>query len=66
MWPRLCAVAAADSTDAIVVVSRMKEMRSKDALYGEGRVRQDGRHIHNMNMNLFQVEVPAESKGPWV
>ena len=44
----------------------MKEMRSKDALYGEGRVRQDGRHIHNMNMNLFQVEVPAESKGPWV
>jgi len=42
----------------------MKEMRSNEALFGEGRVRQDGRHIHNMN--LFQVEVPAESKGPWV
>jgi branched-chain amino acid transport system substrate-binding protein len=59
----LRAVAAANSTDATVVVPKMKEMPSKDPLFGEGRVREDGRHIHNMY--LFQVKAPAESKGPW-
>src|SRR3954470_7622379 len=46
-----------------MVVPKMKEMPSNDPLFGEGRVRQDGRHIHNMY--LFQVKTPAESKAPW-
>lgn len=41
----------------------MKEMPSNDPLFGEGTIREDGRHIHNMY--LFQVKTPAESKAPW-
>ena len=41
----------------------MKELPSKDPLFGDGEVRADGRHIHNMY--LFQVKTPAESKGAW-
>ncbi|MEH2512952.1 branched-chain amino acid transport system substrate-binding protein [Nitrobacteraceae bacterium AZCC 1564] len=59
----LRAAAAANTSDAQAVVAKMKEMPSKDPLFGEGIVRQDGRHIHNMY--LFQVKTPAESKGPW-
>lgn len=59
----LRAAAAANTSDAQAVVAKMKEMPSKDPLFGEGLVRQDGRHIHNMY--LFQVKTPAESKGPW-
>jgi branched-chain amino acid transport system substrate-binding protein len=42
------------------------ELRSKpidDKLFGEMRVRADGRVIHDMY--LFQVKTPAESKGLW-
>lgn len=42
------------------------EMRSKpidDKLFGEMRVRADGRVVHDMY--LFQVKAPAESRGPW-
>lgn len=59
----LRAAAAADSADGKVIVAKMKEMPSHDPLFGDGFVRQDGRHIHNMY--LFQVKSPAESKGPW-
>jgi branched-chain amino acid transport system substrate-binding protein len=59
----LRAAAAADSADGKVVVAKMKEMPSHDPLFGDGTIRQDGRHIHNMY--LFQVKSPAESKGPW-
>lgn len=41
----------------------MKELPSKDPLFGEGLIRQDGRHVHSMY--LFQVKTPAESKGAW-
>lgn len=59
----LRAVAAADSTEGKAAVAKMKQTPSKDALFGEGRVREDGRHIHPMY--LFQVKTPAESKAPW-
>jgi branched-chain amino acid transport system substrate-binding protein len=32
-------------------------------LFGEGKVRTDGRVIHKMY--LFEVKSPAESKAPW-
>ena len=54
---------AANTTDGQAVVAKMKEMPSKDPLFGEGTIRADGRHIHNMY--LFQVKTPAESKAPW-
>lgn len=59
----LRAVASADTTDGKAVVARMKAMPSHDPLFGDGSVREDGRHIHAMY--LFQVKTPAESKGPW-
>ena len=59
----LRAAVAANTTDGQKVVAKMKEMPSKDPLFGEGTIREDGRHIHNMY--LFQVKTPAESKAPW-
>ena len=59
----LRAVAASNSVDGKTVVAQMKEMASDDPLFGKGRVREDGRHIHNMY--LFQVKSPAESKREW-
>ncbi len=59
----LRAAAAADSTDGKTVVAKMKEMPSHDPLFGDGSVRPDGRHIHDMY--LFQVKSPAESKAPY-
>ncbi len=45
------------------VVAKMKELPTDDPVFGKGRVRQDGRKLHNMY--LFEVKKPAESKGPW-
>ncbi len=45
------------------VMARMKEMATDDALFGEGKIRVDGRTIHDMY--LFEVKKPNESKGPW-
>jgi branched-chain amino acid transport system substrate-binding protein len=59
----LRAAAAANTTDGKTVVAKMKEMPSHDPLFGDGTIRVDGRHIHNMY--LFQVKTPAESKKPW-
>ncbi len=59
----LRAAAASGSTDGRTVVARMKADPTNDPLFGEGRVREDGRHIHPMY--LFQVKTPAESKGPY-
>ena len=59
----LRAAAASGSTDGRTVVARMKAEPTNDPLFGEGRVREDGRHIHPMY--LFQVKTPAESKGPF-
>jgi branched-chain amino acid transport system substrate-binding protein len=59
----LKAVEAAKTDDGPKVVAQMKKMPSDDPVFGKGRVRQDGRHIHDMY--LFEVKKPAESKGPW-
>ncbi len=59
----LKAVEAAKTDDGPKVIAQMKKMPSDDQVFGKGRVRQDGRHVHDMY--LFEVKKPAESKGPW-
>jgi branched-chain amino acid transport system substrate-binding protein len=49
--------------DGKAVVAAMKKSKTKDALFGEGEIRADGRKIHPMY--LFEVKKPEESKGPW-
>jgi branched-chain amino acid transport system substrate-binding protein len=59
----LKAIEAAKTTDADAVMAEMKEMPTQDPLFGEGDVREDGRHIHDMY--LFKVKAPDASQGPW-
>jgi branched-chain amino acid transport system substrate-binding protein len=59
----LKAVEATKSKDPKVVMAKMKEMPSDDPLFGKGKIRADGRHVHDMY--LFEVKKPEESKGPW-
>ncbi len=59
----LKAVEALKSDVGDKVVARMKELPTDDPVFGKGRVRQDGRKIHDMY--LFEVKKPAESKGAW-
>jgi branched-chain amino acid transport system substrate-binding protein len=44
-------------------VQAMKATPTSDALFGPGRIRDDGRALHPMY--LFQVKSPSESKYPW-
>ncbi|MBS0242213.1 MAG: ABC transporter substrate-binding protein [Proteobacteria bacterium] len=57
------AVEKAQSHDGQKVVEAMKAMPSDDPLFGKGRIREDGRHIHPSY--LMQVKTPAESKSRW-
>jgi branched-chain amino acid transport system substrate-binding protein len=59
----LRAVAAKTSDDAAVVVPQMKSVSGKDPLFGDIRIRQDGRVIHPIY--LFEVKKVAESKAPY-
>lgn len=59
----LKAVEALKTDQGDKVVAKMKELPTDDVVFGKGRVRQDGRKIHNMY--LFEVKKPAESKGAW-
>lgn len=45
------------------VMTKMKEMPTDDLAFGKGRLREDGRKIHDMN--LFEVKAPEASKKPW-
>ena len=45
------------------VVAKMKEMPTDDLAFGKGRLREDGRKIHDMY--LFEVKALEESKKPW-
>ena len=48
-------------TDAgLDVVNAMKAMPTDDPLFGKGKIRADGRHVHPMY--LFEVKKPDESK----
>jgi len=45
------------------VVAAIKTTPTDDPLFGKGRIREDGRKLHDMY--IFQVKAPAESKGEW-
>ena len=49
--------------DGKAVVAAMKAAPTDDPLFGKGRIREDGRKLHDMY--IFQVKAPAESKGEW-
>ena len=59
----LKAIDAVKSKDPKVVMAKMKEMPSEDPLFGKGKIRVDGRHVHDMY--LVEVKKPEESKRPW-
>jgi branched-chain amino acid transport system substrate-binding protein len=59
----LKAVRAADSDDAQQVMAQMKKTPVSDFFAKNGRIRDDGRMVHDMY--LFQVKKPSESQGPW-
>ncbi len=59
----LKAVEATGTTDADPVMEWMKANPTSDPLFGEGEVRTDGRHVHDMY--LFRVKSPDQSEGAW-
>ena len=59
----LRAVKAAGTTDAAAVIKLMKETPINDMFAKNGRIREDGRMVHDMY--LFEVKKPSESKGRW-
>jgi branched-chain amino acid transport system substrate-binding protein len=59
----LKAVKAVNSVDAQKVMAQMKKTPVNDFFAKNGRIRDDGRMVHDMY--LFQVKKPSESFGPW-
>jgi len=59
----LKAVKAVNSDDAQKVMAQMKKTRIDDFFTHNGRIRDDGRMVHDMY--LFQVKKPSESTGAW-
>jgi branched-chain amino acid transport system substrate-binding protein len=59
----LKAIDAAGTDDAKTVIATMKATPVNDFFATNGRIREDGRMVHDMY--LMQVKSPAESKGPW-
>lgn len=59
----LKAVKAAGTDETAAVVRKMRELPVNDFLAKNGRVREDGRMVHDMY--LFQVKSPKESSQPW-
>jgi branched-chain amino acid transport system substrate-binding protein len=59
----LQAVKAAGTTDAGPVMKLMKDTPINDMFAKNGRIREDGRMVHDMY--LFEVKKPSESKGRW-
>lgn len=59
----LRAVKAANSDDAMKVVETLRSMPIEDTFARRGKLREDGRMIHDMY--LLQVKKPEESKVPW-
>ena len=54
---------AAGTDDADAVLKKLKGMTLNDATVKGGKVREDGRMVHDFY--LFQVKSPSESKGPY-
>jgi len=59
----LKAVQAVGSDEGKVVAAKMKELPIKDMFARNGKVREDGRLVHDMY--LARVKTPAQSKKPW-
>jgi branched-chain amino acid transport system substrate-binding protein len=59
----LNAIKAAGTDDAAAVMKKMKETPVNDFFAKNGRIREDGRHVHDFY--LLQVKKPEESKYPW-
>ncbi|HEX2509005.1 MAG TPA: ABC transporter substrate-binding protein [Microvirga sp.] len=59
----LKAVQAANSDDGEAVVKQLKSMTINDVFTKNGKIRQDGLHVHDMY--LFQVKAKKDSKYPW-
>jgi branched-chain amino acid transport system substrate-binding protein len=59
----LKAVKAAGTTDSAAVMKIMKDTPISDFFAKNGRIREDGRMVHDMY--LFEVKKPSESKGRW-
>ena len=59
----LKAVKAAGTTDSATVMKIMKETPINDMFAKNGKIREDGRMVHDMY--LFEVKKPSESKGRW-
>lgn len=59
----LKAVQAAGTDDADAVIKQLKSMTINDMFTKNGKIRQDGLHVHDMY--LFQVKAKNESKYPW-
>jgi branched-chain amino acid transport system substrate-binding protein len=59
----LKAVKAAGTTDSAPVMKIMKETPINDMFARNGKIREDGRMVHDMY--LFEVKKPSESKARW-
>ena len=59
----LKAIQAAGTDEAKAVAAKMRELPVDDFFAKGGKVREDGRMVHNML--LVQVKKPSESKHPW-
>ncbi|MGY3346851.1 branched-chain amino acid transport system substrate-binding protein [Bradyrhizobium sp. USDA 4459] len=59
----LRAVEAAGTDEAQAVMKKMREMPVNDFFAKNGRIREDGRMVHDMY--VYEVKKPSESKGDW-
>lgn len=59
----LKSVQAAGTDETAAVMKQMKTLPINDFFAKNGRIREDGRMIHDMY--LFEVKAPSESKYPW-
>ena len=59
----LRAIEAAGTDEAKAVMAKMREIPVNDFYAKNGRVRADGRLVHDLY--FVQVKTPAESSGPW-
>ena len=59
----LNAINAAGTDDAKTVMAKMREMPVNDFFAKNGRVREDGRFVHDMY--VYEVKKPSESKYAW-
>jgi branched-chain amino acid transport system substrate-binding protein len=59
----LKAIADAKTDEALPVVAKMKQAPINDMFATGGKIRDDGRMVHDMY--LVQVKAPADVKGPW-